>query len=444
MAGTRGAAATHEMDVFTRWVQLSAAFSAQPIVQRQYVSKVTSFSSEYGAGDNNWGAVNIIGPPRVYPQTGDNTKAWAAAANNAREFIVFEVQTPVIPNRFEIYETLAPGALVKITGETPDGWVDLWTGTPDLTKAGASRIFEPPITPSNYPIKTFRFDIDATTWTNWYEIDAVAITGDTGINAVAAQYAPPASRSLGGDLLKLLNSQTGDVTFETPSGSTTRAHSVILTARCPALLSHEAVVPVPDHIEVIRAVLQFLYADVAEITIPLSVPVHLAATRLKLDRLASMAAHVFSSVLFKENAIDILMFVDEMPELRAICMGFLSRNPSTLLATPGRAGERNPAALLSRDQLVSLVEIFAESKKAAQAAVVPAGAVAPAAAVVPAVVPAVPAVIPAVPVVVPDTVAATTTVAAVVPVPASTTPAAPPALPADEDGEWEDEEDGDE
>eukprot|EP00042_Codosiga_hollandica_P050288 m.597047 g.597047 ORF g.597047 m.597047 type:complete len:77 (+) comp58061_c0_seq10:1024-1254(+) len=51
-----------------------------------------------------------------------------------------------------------------------------------------------------------------------------------------------------------------------------------------------------------------------------------------------MAAHVFSSVLFKENAIDILMFVDEMPELRAICMGFLSRNPSTLLATPGRAG----------------------------------------------------------------------------------------------------------
>ena len=54
-----------------------ATNNLEPASERQYVSAVTQFSSQYGAGDSEWGACNIAGPPRVYPNYGDDGRAWA-------------------------------------------------------------------------------------------------------------------------------------------------------------------------------------------------------------------------------------------------------------------------------------------------------------------------------------------------------------------------------
>ncbi len=58
------------------WATMCAS-PVEPCFERQYVSAVLAFSTQYGTGDSNWGACNIVGQPRVYPTTGDNPKAWA-------------------------------------------------------------------------------------------------------------------------------------------------------------------------------------------------------------------------------------------------------------------------------------------------------------------------------------------------------------------------------
>jgi hypothetical protein len=53
---------TTEIELMKRWEDLcSSGSQVPPLIERQFVSKVTGFSSEYGAGDSNWGACNICG-----------------------------------------------------------------------------------------------------------------------------------------------------------------------------------------------------------------------------------------------------------------------------------------------------------------------------------------------------------------------------------------------
>ena len=51
-----------------------------------------------------------------------------------QEFVVCRFATPRIPKRLEIYETSAPGALVRISGRAASGWIELWSGHADKTQ----------------------------------------------------------------------------------------------------------------------------------------------------------------------------------------------------------------------------------------------------------------------------------------------------------------------
>ncbi len=104
---------------------------------------------------------------------------------------------------------------------------------------------------------TFRFDMDCTGWSQWYEIDAVKL-----ISTVVAQHEKPKPKTLAADLLTMLDSHTGDVAFQTLDGDVIRAHSMLILARAPHLLMARAEpIVVHEHTVVLRHLLEYIYSS---------------------------------------------------------------------------------------------------------------------------------------------------------------------------------------
>ena len=150
----------------------------------------------------------------------------------SQEFVEFHYAKAVVPTKIEIYETSCPGALVKISGKGPSGaWVELYSGPADKAANSKSRIFSPSLKTVEEPISEFRFDIDATGWVGWYEIDAVSLTGSR-VELVQPAVPLPSPHSLAADLLALFQSQTGDVTFICPNGDVCFELTCVLDVCC--------------------------------------------------------------------------------------------------------------------------------------------------------------------------------------------------------------------
>jgi hypothetical protein len=169
-------------------------------------------------------------------------------------------------------------------------------------------------------------------WPSWYEIDAICLTG-RAVESCSLSYVPPSPGTLAGDLLQLLSSHTGDVTFLTPNGTSIKAHSTIVLARCPTLLKARGdPIHVPDHPSVVAALLQYIYTDTADISASLSIGIFIAAQRYGLDALAARAQQRFAMGLSKDNLIRALEVVGGITPLRASCMQFLASHPAMLTA----------------------------------------------------------------------------------------------------------------
>ena len=280
-----------------------------------------------------------------------------------QEFIEFTIAKPCTPSNVEVYETSCPGALVKISAKSPttNNWVILWSG--DITRdtaAKQARIFSPVLlTEVEFETSEFRLDMDVAALGSWYEIEAVNVTG-----SVVEQAAPPFERpqptTLAGDMLALFQSQTGDVTFVTPTGEAVKAHSPIVLARCPTLLkSRSDPIHVADHPAVLKTVLHYVYSDTADVTAGTSVAVFVASKKYGLDKLASLALARFNGGLTHDNVFAALRLVNHVPELRHACLKYVATHPSLL--SVGGEGSTGVGAL-TREQLAELVTIFAAGK----------------------------------------------------------------------------------
>lgn len=335
------------------WVSKSEELSLvdqQEVPIQQWVYAVDKFSSQYGTARGNWGARCIEGPTNVYPAYGDNVNSWAPQSYSSVEYLEFHYEKPCIPSKMEIYETFTPGALIKIQGKSLNGeWVVLWSGSPDRTAIGTSRIFTANFKQTNSEMTHFRFDIDATGWPGWYEIDAILLSG-MSIQRSASAFTRPERKTLAGDLLSLFTTQSGDITLITPNETKLRAHSDILLARCPFLLkSHGDTIHVNEHPDVLKVLLTFIYSDIADIAGPLAIGVFVAAKKYDLDALALAAKSRFEKGLTVGNVFKALSIVDGISELRASCLKFLVKEPSAL----------SSSHLLSREHLVELLPMLA-------------------------------------------------------------------------------------
>jgi hypothetical protein len=85
-----------------------------------WAASVRGFSSQYTT--TSWAATRVLGPPDVYPGSGDNANAWASLdADAPTEYIEVGFDTPRRLRAVDIFETDNPGAVSHVELITADG-----------------------------------------------------------------------------------------------------------------------------------------------------------------------------------------------------------------------------------------------------------------------------------------------------------------------------------
>lgn len=140
----------------------------------QWASDATA-SSEYQ--DENYNALQATGEPNT-PLAGDYPTAWASKeADGGDETLELSYEALVAPVAIHIYESNAPGAVVKIEAFNAESeeWALLWEGN-EPTDA-PSRIFSPELASTDFATDRIRLTLDSANVMGWNEIDAVELVG---------------------------------------------------------------------------------------------------------------------------------------------------------------------------------------------------------------------------------------------------------------------------
>lgn len=320
-----------------------------------WVSAVDAFSTQYGAGVGHWGAANVVGPPSVYPRYGDISTAWAPrAAAGGAEFLEVSVADAVLVSEVHVYETNAPGALVRVLVKTAagDDWVLAATRQAKQTSSGAVlNKVRLAAAATALPATKLRLEFDTTGFSDWYEIDAIAVVGckaTAATNAPWLQPAPPAGPegALARDLLKLLQSNSGDHAVASADGGVLRLHSALVAVRCPALLL--AAECVPEATATLNQVARFVYTGSIALddeTVGLAIPLGVAAARLHLPALEDLACDALAAALAADTVAPALGLVrDVHARMAGVCRAYIAANLPRM--APAALATLHPADLV--------------------------------------------------------------------------------------------------
>lgn len=147
--------------------------AAAPIAT-QWASAVREVSSQYSA--TSWSAAKVLGPPDVFPASGDNVNAWASlGADDREEVLEVAYAQPMRASAVEIYETYNPGAVRAITLVTTSGArIPAYQAAPMATGMAANRLrVETACTTE--PIAAVRVELGSMQVAGWNEIDAIGL-----------------------------------------------------------------------------------------------------------------------------------------------------------------------------------------------------------------------------------------------------------------------------
>jgi PKD repeat protein len=159
---------------------LSGDLNMKDSLQIRYASTLIDFSSEWEP--YNWGAIQTLGEPDVYPSYGDSIKAWAPRTpNGPREWIELRYDDSSPISAVWIYETLKPGTVDSVYARNPvtNQWELLWSGTAFPAPLEA-RIFKVEFPETNFPVSEIRIAMNTAAVSYWNEIDAVALVMNLG------------------------------------------------------------------------------------------------------------------------------------------------------------------------------------------------------------------------------------------------------------------------
>lgn len=134
----------------------------------------------------NWSPQQAAGEPDT-PTMGDQVTAWASqSADAGTEWLVLHYAKPVIPKELHVYESCAPGALVRVTALDDAGnEVEAWAGVdPSLGGKGPTTprgvaISKVPLS-VNFPTNRIKIYLACDKVPNWNEVDAVGLISDAG------------------------------------------------------------------------------------------------------------------------------------------------------------------------------------------------------------------------------------------------------------------------
>ncbi|GBM25693.1 F-box/LRR-repeat protein 4 [Araneus ventricosus] len=167
-------------------------------------SEVVDFSSQYGSNDSlSYTAQNIVGPPTVYPQTGDNAYSfqlrtygewWEMLPSHlkssailpcttlveSQDFIEFHVERRVVPLLLRVYEVYNPGAIVKVLCYCYDTekWVVMWKGEPQVLPPEESHCFSVEVEGIDFMTDFYRLEFHHKHLDYFCEIDGLILYGE--------------------------------------------------------------------------------------------------------------------------------------------------------------------------------------------------------------------------------------------------------------------------
>ncbi|HUJ58051.1 MAG TPA: hypothetical protein VLX92_06150 [Kofleriaceae bacterium] len=167
---------------YLRLIGAPPAQRAAPVERVAWASRVIAFSSEYSP--TSWSAHQVLGPPDVFPGSGDNARAWASRdADGQSEFIEVGFDHPIAMRELRIYETYNPGAISSVEVTTVWGRkiaLMACSGTfttaacdgPMAIPSGGAQISRVPLR-CDVPIASVRVTLASAAVPGWNEIDAI-------------------------------------------------------------------------------------------------------------------------------------------------------------------------------------------------------------------------------------------------------------------------------
>ncbi len=158
--------------------------------EKRFASRLVAFSSQNSARD--YGAVQVLGIPDVYPTYGINKKSWTSeTADSSREYLVLQFPGAAHVNFIEIFETLNPGAIDTISVKNASGVYEaIYTATAQSTGEN-SNIKRINFTETTFDVSEVRIAINSRAVNGFNAIDAVAIGKETNPSSFSSYLWSP-------------------------------------------------------------------------------------------------------------------------------------------------------------------------------------------------------------------------------------------------------------
>lgn len=145
------------------------SFTSREVV---WASALVDHSSEYSSTRN--AASDVLGPPDVFPQSGDRDGAWASATTDGgEEWVTVRFPSPVRAASIVWLETFNPGAVSRIDDVSDGVATTLWSGAMPAPAEGVSGPELNLLTPR--VITAVRLVLDTRRVAGWNEIDAIGL-----------------------------------------------------------------------------------------------------------------------------------------------------------------------------------------------------------------------------------------------------------------------------
>ncbi len=158
--------------------------------EKRFASRVVAFSSQNSTHD--YGAVQVLGIPDVYPAYGVNKKSWTSeTADSSREYLVLQFPGAAHINFIEIYQTFNPGAIDTISVKNANGEYEaVYTATAQST-GESSNIKRINFTETTFDVSEVRIAINSGAVNGFNAIDAVAIGKETNPSSFSSYLWSP-------------------------------------------------------------------------------------------------------------------------------------------------------------------------------------------------------------------------------------------------------------
>ena len=141
----------------------------------QWASKVLEFSSQYMS--SKYSAEQVLGPPNVYPEGGDNKLAWSPKDGDGKaEFVKVGFDKAMPVSQIVVYETNKPGAVSAVYAYDSRGKEFLIQKFKAKSTMRLTRKLEIKIPITNYDVAAIKVELACNKVDGYNQIDAIAIS----------------------------------------------------------------------------------------------------------------------------------------------------------------------------------------------------------------------------------------------------------------------------